>query len=99
MLEELLLHHRDLLDADEKLHILFAGTDGQDGPTPAAGVVLTWPFDDDAQLDATTIRSALERHDSYGYFRAHHPAALIQTGVSGTNVMDIYCMMLLKTSS
>jgi len=77
------------------------GTDGGDGPTDAAGAV----------VDATTIRStrsqalaALENHNAYPYLDGleitsregdSHPAPLIKTGPTGTNVADI-CVTLIK---
>lgn len=67
--------------------LLAAGTDGRDGPTDAAGAV----------VDATTwhrVRAAgrdpeldLARHDSYRALDAS--AALLRTGLTGTNVMDV----------
>lgn len=67
---------------------LFAGTDGIDGPTDAAGAIVT----------STTVRRALEarfdppgvlaRNDSYSLFQGL--GDLIITGPSGTNVTDIF---------
>ncbi len=68
-------------------HLLAAGTDGTDGPTPAAGA-----FVDDqslrraAQLGLDPVRY-LGRNDSYNFFDALHD--LFVTGPTGTNVMDI----------
>ena len=66
---------------------LFAGTDGIDGNSPAAG----------ATIDNTTIERArsigldandfLQRSDSYSFFAALGDA--ISTGATGTNVRDI----------
>jgi len=67
--------------------ILAAGTDGNDGPTDAAG----------AFVDPTTLvraRSAgldlerhLNRHDAYPFFAAL--GDLLRSGPTGTNVMDV----------
>jgi hydroxypyruvate reductase len=65
----------------EGLRILVAGTDGTDGPTDAAGAVVdgtTW------QADA---QAALDRADAYPWLAAH--GALVKTGPTGTNVMDL----------
>ena len=68
-------------------HLLAAGTDGTDGPTPAAGA-----FVDDqtlrraAQLGLDPVQY-LGRNDSYNFFEALHD--LFVTGPTGTNVMDI----------
>lgn len=63
------------------LRILVAGTDGTDGPTDAAGAIVdgqTWQ--PDAQI-------ALDSANAYPWLKAH--GALVTTGPTGTNVMDI----------
>jgi glycerate-2-kinase len=68
------------------------GTDGTDGPTDAAGAVVD---------DATLLRAArrgldpdrfLARNDSYHFFKKL--GGLIQTGPTGTNVNDIYLLLV-----
>ncbi|KAJ6223738.1 hypothetical protein RDWZM_002283 [Blomia tropicalis] len=76
-----------------RLTLMFVGTDGQDGPTPSAGVSFHYPLNENLKFDQTTIESYLSRHDSHNFFRKHFPSALIETGPSGTNVMDIYCLI------
>lgn len=69
------------------LALLSGGTDGEDGPTDAAGA-----FADEAvvtnmnemQIDPN---SYLQRHDSYHFFQAVH--GLFKTGPTHTNVMDL----------
>ncbi len=66
---------------------LSGGTDGEDGPTDAAGAI----------ADADTLRRAaalglsaadhLSRHDAYPFFDA--VGGLMRTGLTGTNVMDV----------
>ena len=78
----------DRIEPDRRLVALFAGTDGIDGPTEAAGAIIT----------ATTVRrakeadvdpsSALERNDAYNLF--NRLGDLIITGPTGTNVGDIF---------
>jgi hydroxypyruvate reductase len=63
------------------LRILVAGTDGTDGPTDAAGAIVdgnTW--DDSAAV-------ALAAADAYPWLKAR--GALVTTGPTGTNVMDL----------
>ncbi|MFK7870736.1 MAG: DUF4147 domain-containing protein [Roseobacter sp.] len=63
------------------LTVLVAGTDGTDGPTDAAGAIVTgdtWSPDGQAALDAA---NALPWLDARG--------ALLRTGPTGTNVMDL----------
>ena len=62
---------------------LSGGTDGEDGPTDAAGAI----------ADAATLRRGsdpaghLARHDAYPFFDA--VGGLLRTGLTGTNVMDV----------
>ena len=67
--------------------LLSGGTDGEDGPTDAAGAVA------DADLIRRALASGLEpdpfltRHDSYTFFDACD--GLLKTGPTHTNVMDL----------
>jgi len=63
------------------LRILIAGTDGTDGPTDAAGALI-----DGSTWDATGAQ-ALATADAYPWLAAR--GALIKTGPTGTNVMDL----------
>lgn len=67
----------------EGVTVLSGGTDGEDGPTDAAGAVA------DAATWATGIDPAdyLRRHDSYSFF--DRAGGLFRTGLTGTNVMDV----------
>ena len=82
-----------------QITVLFGGTDGQDGPTSAAGVVLSWPEDTAAILNNSKVQDALQdairRHDSHNFFKQHLPQenCLLETGPSGTNVMDLYILI------
>jgi len=64
--------------------LLAAGTDGVDGPTPAAGA-----FADAGvrRVGLRALRRALDAHDAYGLLapRGH----VLRTGPTGTNVMDL----------
>jgi glycerate 2-kinase len=72
--------------------VLSGGTDGEDGPTDAAG----------AFADGTTLKRAaeagldpavyLERHDAYSFFEA--TGDLLKTGLTQTNVMDVRVMLI-----
>ena len=68
--------------------LLAAGTDGNDGPTDAAGA-----FADGAALAAAATldpRAALVNNDSYNFCK--DCAALFQPGPSNTNVADLYLL-------
>ncbi|MEO1177859.1 MAG: MOFRL family protein, partial [Pseudomonadota bacterium] len=75
------VHRGREISGDENLQILVAGTDGTDGPTDAAG----------ALVDGTTWdpsgANALARADAYPWLSAKE--ALVKTGPTGTNVMDL----------
>jgi glycerate-2-kinase len=65
--------------------VLFAGTDGRDGPTDAAG-----GFVDGTSADRAGRRrlaATLAGHDSYPMLRVL--GDLVRTGPTGTNVMDV----------
>ena len=67
------------------------GTDGNDGPTDAAGALV------DGETVARTLKrscdpsQALVRHDSYTFFKK--AGGHILTGPTGTNVNDIYMLL------
>lgn len=70
-----------------KFVILSAGTDGEDGPTDAAGALLdgqVWSRAEELQLDAANY---LQRNDAYHFFQ--QTGGLIVTGPTGTNVCDL----------
>ena len=72
--------------------VLSGGTDGEDGPTDAAGAV----------ADADTVQRAaalgldpqafLTRHDAYHFFQA--TGDLLKTGLTQTNVMDVRVILV-----
>jgi len=75
----------------KRLLILSAGTDGTDGPTDAAGALVTGSTIDraiKAGLDAETF---LRQHNAYHFFNAL--GDLIKTGPTLTNVMDIHLIL------
>jgi hydroxypyruvate reductase len=69
------------------------GTDGTDGPTDVAGAVVTGETATRAAIAGINFRLALKGHDTYPAFktlRCH-----IRTGPTGTNVNDLYLLLLL----
>lgn len=76
----------------EGVALLSAGTDGSDGPTPAAGAVV----DGDTVKRALTLGlrpdTFLQRNDSYHFFHALND--LVMTGPTGTNVMDMHILLV-----
>ncbi len=80
------------VEGKDGIVILSAGTDGQDGPTPAAGGFGHGQLVAKAkgkQLDPTAI---LERNDSYSMLAAIGED--FKTGLTGTNVMDIQVVLV-----
>jgi glycerate 2-kinase len=73
---------------ERRIVALVAGTDGIDGPTDAAGAIVS-PSSvargAEAQVDAT---AALARNDSHTFFKAL--GDLVITGPTGTNVADLF---------
>jgi hydroxypyruvate reductase len=68
--------------------ILSAGTDGTDGPTPAAGAVI-----DESTMDATIDpKPYLSNNDSYHFFQ--QAGGHIITGPTQTNVMDVVVVLI-----
>ena len=75
-----LLMAREIAGRDD-VEILVAGTDGTDGPTPDAGGIV------DGRTWGDGAAEALARADAGTYLAAHD--ALVTTGPTGTNVMDL----------
>ena len=71
------------------------GTDGQDGPTDAAGAVVDEKFVLEAQEQDLDPHSFLQYNDSYTLWSRYAAARdLIVTGLTGTNVMDIQLLVI-----
>jgi glycerate 2-kinase len=67
--------------------LISCGTDGRDGPTDAAGAVITEKSFNKATKLGLEIGRFLQNNDSYTFFEKMD--ALIKTGPTGTNVMDV----------
>lgn len=67
---------------------LFAGSDGQDGPTEAAGAFALGDTVRRAREQGLDPEKFLEEHNSYHFFEKL--GDLLLTGPTGTNVMDFY---------
>lgn len=79
-----------------RLCILSGGSDGEDGPTDAAGAIL------DADVHRTAKRLALDaseflrRNDAYNFFR--QTGGLLFSGPTGTNVCDLRIAIISRFS-
>jgi hydroxypyruvate reductase/glycerate 2-kinase len=80
----------------DRVTILAGGTDGEDGPTDAAGGLV----DAETLLRAGTIglsaRDALQAHDVYPFL--NKTGSLFRTGLTQTNVMDLRVVLLFANS-
>lgn len=71
----------------EGIMLLSGGTDGEDGPTDAAGAFIDADVSDAVQREGLDPRDYLRRNDAYHFFQAVD--ALIRTGPTHTNVCDV----------
>uniref|UniRef100_A0A4X1VMQ2 Glycerate kinase n=1 Tax=Sus scrofa TaxID=9823 RepID=A0A4X1VMQ2_PIG len=81
----------------EPIDVLFlsGGTDGQDGPTEAAGAWVRPELARQAVAEGLDVAAFLAHNDSYTFFcRFQGGAHLLHTGLTGTNVMDTHLLFL-----
>lgn len=81
----------------EPIDVLFlsGGTDGQDGPTEAAGAWVRPELARQAVAEGLDVAAFLAHNDSYTFFcRFQGGAHLLHTGLTGTNVMDAHLLFL-----
>jgi len=77
---------------DDKLTVLSGGTDGNDGPTDAAGAVADNHTVSKARGSGMKPEAFLEENDSYHFFE--NIGDLLFTGPTNTNVMDIRVLLV-----
>lgn len=85
--QELALAAATALEGHDNILLLSGGTDGNDGPTDAAGGVVdgnTLKKGSEQELEASAY---LARNDAYHFLEAVD--GLVKTGPTGTNVMDV----------
>jgi hydroxypyruvate reductase/glycerate 2-kinase len=68
--------------------VLSGGTDGEDGPTDAAGAFA----DTECWRSQTDALQALNRHAAYDFFESL--GSLLKTGLTQTNVMDVRVLLI-----
>ena len=76
----------------QSLAILSGGTDGEDGPTDAAGGVVTSETLHLAKTAGLDASAFLERNDAYPFLDATD--SLLRTGPTHTNVMDVRVVLI-----
>lgn len=74
---------------------LSGGTDGQDGPTDAAGAITDAGLYDEAQAQGLDVDRFLANNDSYTFFtRLSAGQRLLVPGLTCTNVMDVHMLLI-----
>ncbi|HEU5052968.1 MAG TPA: glycerate kinase [Hanamia sp.] len=81
-----------LLKDQTGITLLSAGTDGNDGPTPAAGAVVDTNTYPDAIYKGLKVEEYLQNFDSYHFFEK--AGGHIITGPTMTNVMDLIVVII-----
>jgi glycerate 2-kinase len=76
-----------------KVWVVAIGTDGTDGPTDAAGAVIDGHTMARAQRLSVDLKGALKRQNTYPALK--RLGQLIVTGPTGTNVNDLYLLLVL----
>jgi hydroxypyruvate reductase len=74
--------------------LLAGGTDGEDGPTDAAGAVVTAAVVAAARRQQLDAADSLRRNDAYTFFAA--AGGLFQTGPTQTNVGDLRVVVVAR---
>jgi hydroxypyruvate reductase len=85
--QELALAAVDELSGLENVTLIALATDGDDGPTEAAGAVVTGDSAPRAESLGLNAEDALSRNDAYPFFEAL--GDLLKPGPTGTNVNDL----------
>ncbi|MCM2371747.1 glycerate kinase type-2 family protein [Aporhodopirellula aestuarii] len=87
----------NLSDAEwQRLVILSGGSDGEDGPTDAAGAYIDGEVHMRALQRGLSPQPFLDRNDAYRFFE--QTGGLVITGPTGTNVCDIRVALVESTS-
>lgn len=74
--------------------LLSAGTDGQDGPTPAAGACAFPQLVSMAASQGVNALEFLNNNDSFTFYNELDKGQyLVKTGLTGTNVMDLQILL------
>jgi len=98
--QELALAFALEIEGLDGVSLLSAGTDGGDGPTDAAGAMVDGSTAFRAKSMGIDPLSYLGNNDSYSFFQQFDAASgahcHFKTGPTGTNVMDIQILQLIK---
>ena len=89
--QELALAAVDPLDGQQNVCLVALATDGEDGPTDAAGAVVTGETRQRSAEMGMVASDYLGRHDAYPFFDAL--GDLLRPGYTGTNVNDLMLLV------
>jgi hydroxypyruvate reductase len=89
--QELALSAVRELEGLQNVMLIALGTDGDDGPTDAAGAVVTGGTAHRAEALGLNAADSLARNDAYPFFDAL--GDLLKTGPTGTNVNDLVFLL------
>jgi len=89
--QELALAAVDILAGISDCMLVSLATDGNDGPTDAAGAVVTGTSRSRAATLGMLAQEYLSRHDAYPFFDALED--LLKPGYTGTNVNDVMLLI------
>jgi hydroxypyruvate reductase len=90
--QEFVLAAAIALDGSGPVTVLSGGTDGTDGPTDAAGAIADSSTVSRARALGLDAVAFLADNDSYHFFEKIE--ALVKTGPTGTNVMDVRVVLI-----
>ena len=90
--QELALAAAEGISGLENVCLFSLGSDGTDGPTDAAGGIVTGSFAGACAANGLSIHQALAENDAYPLLQAMD--ALIMTGPTGTNVCDVSVLLV-----
>jgi len=76
----------------EKVFFLAVASDGNDGPTDAAGAFADLSLLDAANRAGLDLQAYLQNNDAYHFFK--HIGGLFHTGPTNTNVCDLHFMLI-----
>lgn len=95
--QQLALAALSKLEGCDGIALLSAGTDGEDGPTDAAGALVTPDIAASARAQQLDPQNYLRRTDAYHFFQA--AGGLFKTGPTHTNVCDLRVIVVGRTQS
>ena len=85
--QEIALAAADKIAGYDNILVLSVGSDGTDGPTDAAGGIVTGKTKAELAAKGLDIAAVLKENDAYHALKAVD--ALVMTGATGTNVNDV----------